>query len=98
MFAAWGHGRIYYILATRNKEVADYGVVSLIIWRLVTEAHNRGLTLDLDGVISEPVLKFLMGFGSTVVPRLTVKRCPRRFEILMALRNLARRSDRPTFV
>ncbi len=93
-----GHGRMYYILATRNKEVADYGVVSLIIWRPVTEAHNRGLTLDLDGVISEPVLKFLMGFGSTVVPRLTVKRCPRRFEILMALRNLARRSDRPTFV
>jgi hypothetical protein len=98
VFAAWGHGSIYYVLATRDKQIADYGVISLIIWRLMAEAHDRGLTLDLDGVISEPVLKFLAGFGSAVVPRMTVNRYPQRFEVLMALRNLARRGNQPTFV
>ena len=98
VFAAWGHGRMYYILTTRSKDIKDYGVVSLIIWRLMAEAHKRGLNLDLDGVISEPILKFLTGFGGTVVPRIIVQRYPWRFRALMALRNLAQRKHEPTFV
>ena len=98
VFVAWGYGRMYYILTTRNKEIRDYGVVSLIIWRLMAEASKRGLVLDLDGIISEPLLKFLTGFGGAIVPRVIVQRYPFHFQALTSLRELARRKHEHTFV
>ena len=98
VFAAWGHGRLYYILTTRNKEILDYRVVSLIIWRLMAEANARGLILDLDGITSDSILRFLTAFGGVIVPRMIVERYPRGFEALTILRDLARRRRKPTFV
>lgn len=90
VFAAWGHRKLYYLITTRSKEITDYGVVSLIIWKLMAEANARGLTLDLDGIISEPILKFVTGFGGTVVPRMIVERYPRIFSALTSARELMR--------
>jgi Acetyltransferase (GNAT) domain len=98
VFAAWGHGRMYYLLTTRNKEITDYGVVSLIVWRLMAEANARGLILDLDGIMSEPILKFLTGFGGSIVHRMIVERYPWHYNILISLRNAMRGKRAPTFM
>ena len=72
--------------------------MSLIIWKLMAEANARGLILELDGITSDSILKFLTAFGGAVVPRMIVERYPRRFAALAALRDLARRRRKPTFV
>jgi hypothetical protein len=88
VFAAWGRGKLYYLMTTRNHEITDFGVVSLIIWKLAAEANARGLTLDLDGIISDSILKFLTGFGGAVVPRMIVERYPRHFNALKSIRTM----------
>ena len=98
VFAAWGHGKLYYLMTTRSKEVTDYGVVSLILWKLAAEANARGLTLDLDGIISGSILKFLTGFGGTVVPRMIVERHPWHYKALTSIRDLMRRRRGQTLV
>lgn len=96
VFATWGHGKLYYHMTTRNKEIADYGVVSLIIWKLMAEANARGLTFDLDGIISESILKFATGFGGEVVPRIIVERYPKHYNAMMSVLALMRPSGRHT--
>jgi hypothetical protein len=98
VFVAWDHAKMYYILTTRDKSVPDYGVVSLIIWRLIQEAHRRALVLDLDGIISEPILKFLTGFGGVIVPRMVVQRLPKLLQTARSVQALLRHGHPPTFI
>jgi hypothetical protein len=74
IFIVWGLGRAYYLLTTRDKTIRDFGVVSLLIWRAMQEAHARSLVLDLDGIISRSVYHFLSGFGGVVRPRMIVEK------------------------
>jgi hypothetical protein len=74
IFVVWGLGRAYYLLTTRDKTIRDFGVVSLLIWRAMQEAHARSLVLDLDGITSRSLYCFLSGFGGVARPRMIVEK------------------------
>jgi hypothetical protein len=74
IFVVWGLGRAYYLLTTRDKTMRDPGVVSLLVWRAMQEAHARSLVLDLDGIISRSVYCFVSGFGGVARPRMIVEK------------------------
>lgn len=74
IFIVWGLGRAYYLLTTRDKTIPGTGVVSLLIWRAIQEAHARSLVLDLDGIISRSAYTFVSGFGGVVRPRMIVEK------------------------
>ena len=74
IFVVWGLGRAYYLLTTRDKTIQDFGVVSLLIWRAMQEAHARSLVLDLDGITCRSVYHFLSGFGGVVRSRMIVEK------------------------
>jgi Acetyltransferase (GNAT) domain len=74
IFIVWGLGRAYYLLTTRDKTLQDFGVVSLLIWRAIQEAHARSLVLDLDGIYSRSIYHFLSGFGGVVRSRMIVEK------------------------
>jgi hypothetical protein len=85
IFVVWGHGTMYYLLTTRDQKNPDFGVVSLLVWRAMQEAHARGLAFDLDGIISTNIFRFLSGFGSDISARMIVQRESRLIEAVRPL-------------
>ena len=73
-YLVWGHGIMYYLLATRTLNSIDYGAGSLMIWCAIKQAHERGLVLDLDGVYSSGTARFLSNFGGNIKTRLVIRR------------------------
>ena len=57
-YLVWGHGFMYYLLATRSLQLTDHGAASLLIWCAMKQAHEMGLVLDLDGVYSSGTARF----------------------------------------
>jgi hypothetical protein len=74
IYLVWGHGTMYYLLSTRASDPDDNGSVNLLLWEAMTRAHERGLVLDLDGVISSGTARFLSGFGGRAEMRLVAQR------------------------
>ena len=37
-----------------------------MVWRAMQLAHDRSLVLDLDGVVSKSIFRFLSGFGGEI--------------------------------
>jgi hypothetical protein len=96
-FFVWGLGRMYYLLTTRVKTSQDFGVVSLLIWRAIQEAHARSLVLDLDGITSQSTYHFLSGFGGVAQPRMVVYRQTPWVEFAIAIRRRLKGSDAGIF-
>jgi Acetyltransferase (GNAT) domain len=96
-FFVWGFGRMYYLLTTRAKTSRDFGVVSLLIWRAMQEAHARSLVLDLDGITNQSTYHFLSGFGGVALPRMVVYRQAHWLEIVVSTRRWLTHSDAGIF-
>jgi hypothetical protein len=96
-FFVWGLGRMYYLLTTRAKISHDFGVVSLLIWRAMQEAHARSLVLDLDGITSQSTYHFLSGFGGVAQPRMVVYRQTPWLEIAISTRRRLEGGDAGIF-
>lgn len=73
IFVVWDRYTAYYLLATRSQ-TSDNGVVSLLIWHAIRDAHARGLVFDFDGVGTLGSRLFFTGFGGMVTPRYVVSR------------------------
>jgi CelD/BcsL family acetyltransferase involved in cellulose biosynthesis len=74
IYIVWGHGTMYYLLSSRAGEPDDNGSVNLLIWTAIKYANERGLLLDLDGVISSGTASFLSGFGGHAKARWIAQR------------------------
>jgi Acetyltransferase (GNAT) domain len=96
-FFVWGFGRMYYLLTTRAKTSSDFGVVSLLIWRAMQEAHARSLVFDLDGITSQSSYHFLSGFGGVTQPRMVIHRQRPWLEIAISTRRWLEGSDAGIF-
>ena len=97
VFFVWGFGRMYYLLTTRAKISHDFGVVSLLIWRGMQEAHARSLALDLDGITSQSSYHFLSGFGGVAQQRTVVYRQTPWLEIAISTRRWLQGSNAGIF-
>ena len=72
------------------------GSVNLLIWSAIQHARQRGLTLDLDGVITSGTARFLNGFGGRPKARLIVERSALAYGAIQDIRawfNKSRRYD-----
>ena len=74
IYIVWGHGTMYYLLSSRADDPDDNGSVNLLIWAAIKRANERGLLLDLDGVISSGTASFLSGFGGRAKVRWIAQR------------------------
>jgi hypothetical protein len=82
IFLVWDRSTMYYLLSTRAADAGDNGSVNLLIWNAILRAHNRGLILDLDGVISSGTARFLSGFGGRPEIRVIAQRSSLMYSIL----------------
>lgn len=97
IFVVWGSDAMYYLLTTRDRTVNDYGLISLLIWRAMQEAHRLGVSLDLDGIVSREIFHFLSGFGGNIAARTIVQRQSRVLEFGKSVLKLIGRTDELTF-
>jgi lipid II:glycine glycyltransferase (peptidoglycan interpeptide bridge formation enzyme) len=74
IFVVWGHGVMYYLMATRAGEADDNGSINLLIWHAIQQAHSQSLIFDMDGVSSSGTAQFLRGFGGEIRSRLIVQK------------------------
>jgi hypothetical protein len=82
IYVVWGHGTMYYLLSTRAADAGDNGSINLLIWSAMKRAHERGLTLDLDGVSTSGTARFFSGFGGKLEMRLIARRAGRVYGAL----------------
>ncbi len=73
IFCVWDGSAYYYLMSTRAPD-AQRGVASLLIWDAITDAMERGLTFDFDGVASEGAARMAANFTSVISPRYVVTR------------------------
>ena len=74
VFLVWGGGVMYYLLASKLPGTGSAGAANLLMWSAIRRAHERGLVLDLDGIIHPGQMRFFMGFGGQMSSRLIVTR------------------------
>lgn len=82
IYIVWGYGTMYYLLSSRAADSDDNGSINLLIWNAIKRANERGLVLDLDGVISSGTARFLSGFGGRLKARWIARRTRFRYTIL----------------
>jgi len=88
----WDTRAIYYLFGTRCPDTAENGAVSVLMWHGIQDAARRGLTFDLDGVVSPGMLQFLAGFGGQLTQRLRVRYVDRTFRFVNAVQSVVRGS------
>ena len=89
----WDKHTMYYLLSSR-KEDAHGGVIGLLLWNAMRSAREKNLTFDFDGISNVGILKFLSGFGGTLVPRLEVERTRADFAAMRSMLHLGRSVSR----
>jgi hypothetical protein len=82
IFLVWGCGAMYYLMSTRSPDEGDSGAVNLLLWAAIQRAHKRSLMLDLDGVATKGMARFLAGFGGLEYPRSIVEKSNLLYETL----------------
>lgn len=82
IYIVWGHGTMYYLLSSRAADSDDNGSINLLIWSAIKRANERGLLLDLDGVISSGTARFLSGFGGRMNTRWIARRARLPYRML----------------
>lgn len=68
----WGGGVTYYWNVARDRQHSGGGANSLLLWRSITFALDRGMTFDFDGYWSARAGAFLSLFGVAPVIRPSV--------------------------
>jgi len=84
----WDNTTAYYLLSSRS-ECAHGGSIGLLLWTAIGVARKRKLMFDFDGIASPGILRFLSGFGGTLVQRFEVERLRADYAALRALRRAA---------
>jgi hypothetical protein len=82
----WDKHAMYYLLSSRSQ-TAHNGSISLLLWRAINEALERGINFDFDGIANASILYFLSGFGGTLVPRISVERAKPTYRAARSIRH-----------
>src|SRR5262249_46283070 len=90
VFLVWGAGMMYYLMATRLPGSNSAGAANLLLWAAIKRAHERGLILDLDGVIHDGQMRFFLGFGGQMSYRLIVTRSRSHYDVARYLHQCIR--------
>ena len=93
VFFVWGRDVMYYLLSTRDPQIADSGAISLLLWSAMKRAHQRNLDFDLDGVYTSGTARFLSGFGGQIKVRLVVTRAQPIYRALQFAKMKLRSGD-----
>lgn len=91
VFFIWDQTDYYYFLSMRNRESAELGAVSLLVWQGIQDAQERGLRFDFDGVTNQQRLQFMLGFGGTIARRTIVEKGSLLFDARRHLRSFKER-------
>ncbi|MFL9960027.1 GNAT family N-acetyltransferase [Paraburkholderia sediminicola] len=93
----WDSRTMYYLLTTRAQE-AHSGSISLLIWNAIQIAIQRKLVLDLDGIASPSIYRFLSSFGGSLDQRIEAERMTTTYSLAQTLhrRILSRTSNGAT--
>lgn len=89
----WDASAMYYLLSSRTDD-AHGGAISLLLWTALRSARDRNLTFDFDGIPHAGILKFLSGFGGTLVPRVEIERTRADYAALRTMLHLGRATSR----
>ena len=81
----WDHRTMYYLLTTRSQD-AHGGSVSLLVWNAIQIAIRRKLVLDLDGIASPTIYRFLASFGGSLEQRIEVEKMTTSYSLAQILR------------
>lgn len=91
VFCVWDQTAAYYLLTTRTPD-SHYGAVSLVIWKAIQDAAQRGLIFDFDGLSNKESFAFFVGFGGGLCPRYVVTRTSSLMRIPWAIKESFRPS------
>ena len=69
----WDARTMYYLLTTRSQN-AHSGAISLLVWNAIKIAIQRKLVLDLDGIATPTIYRFLASFGGSLDQRLEAEK------------------------
>jgi hypothetical protein len=92
----WDSTTIYYLLSTRSERTHG-GSISLLLWTGIRVALEQNMVFDFDGIGSPGILRFLSGFGGTLVQRYEVERLRADYAALRALRRAAKAVSSGTY-
>jgi hypothetical protein len=92
----WDSTTIYYLLSSRSERT-HAGSISLLLWTAIRVAREQDKVFDFDGIGSPGILKFLSGFGGTLVQRLEVERLRADYAALRAVRRGAKAVSTETY-
>jgi len=89
----WDDKYVHFFLSTRDKEVAHWGAVSLLVWTGIELAQARGLCFDFDGGIATNArFQFLVAFGGELSNRFEISRSTTQYRIARTLARTIRRT------
>ncbi len=87
----WDNEYVYYFLSSREREVAHFGAVSLLLWAGIELAQSRGLCFDFDGgIVKDSRHKFLISFGGMLASRFDVVRSTSLYRVQQTMRRVPR--------
>ncbi|SAL86423.1 hypothetical protein AWB74_07697 [Caballeronia arvi] len=80
----WDRRTMYYLLTTR-AQTAHSGSISLLIWKAIQIAIQRKLILDLDGIASPTIYRFLSSFGGYLEQRIEAEKISTGYALVQTL-------------
>jgi len=83
---------MYYLVGASDPALRNSGAPSLVLWRGIEEAAERGLSFDFEGSMVKGVERFFRAFAGTPTPYSVVRKTPSAgFRVARALKRAARR-------
>jgi len=78
----WDARRLYYLLSTRDPELASNAAITLLIWEGIRLATRKRLVLDFDSYGSSGAAAFIGSFGGKVEARSVISGASRLGAVL----------------
>ncbi len=78
----WDARRLYYLLSTRDPQVASNAAITLLLWEAIRLATRKRLVLDFDSYGSSGAAAFIGSFGGKVEARCVISGASRLGAVL----------------
>ena len=92
IFCAWDNVSSYYLMTSRAP-AAHGSSTSLLVWEAISDAVERNLIFDFDGIVSEGGARSANHFAPTLAPRYTAIRDSASTQILRAVKAVVKRPN-----
>ena len=87
IFCVWDRGSYYYLMSTRTID-AHRGATSLLLWEAISDAMQKGILFDFDGIVDEGGARLAANFSGTVAPRYIGTRETRGMHLLRGFQSI----------